>query len=120
MHEQLLWHTNSDFYGIRTPTFTPYEPFLLGVGVVFNILRVGLAYNPGHHPPENLRKINDWASPNLRLPRCVFRDLRCGRLIFTTTGADESGRSTGKKSVLAIIFLEIAREVHKNYYQYWF
>ena len=37
---RLLWHTNSDFYGIRTPTFTPYEPFLLGVGVVFNIKRI--------------------------------------------------------------------------------
>ena len=35
---RLLWHTNSDFYGIRTPTFMPYEPFLLGVGVVFNVL----------------------------------------------------------------------------------
>ena len=22
---RLLWHTNSDFYGIRTPTFTPYD-----------------------------------------------------------------------------------------------
>ena len=37
---RLLWHTNSDFYGIRTPTLTPYEPFLLGVGVVFNILNM--------------------------------------------------------------------------------
>ena len=36
---RLLWHTNSGFYGIRTPTFMPDEPFLLGVGVVFNILR---------------------------------------------------------------------------------
>ena len=35
---RLLRQTNSDFYGIQTPTFTPYEPFLLGVGVVFNIL----------------------------------------------------------------------------------
>ena len=35
---RLLWHTNSDFYGIRTPPFMPYEPFLLGVGVVFNLL----------------------------------------------------------------------------------
>ena len=35
---RLLWHTNSDFYGIRTPLFMPYEPFLLGVGVVFNLL----------------------------------------------------------------------------------
>ena len=35
---RLLWHTNSDFYGIQTPTFMPYEPFLLGVGVVFNLL----------------------------------------------------------------------------------
>ena len=26
------------FYGIRTLTFMPYEPFLLGMGVVFNIL----------------------------------------------------------------------------------
>ena len=25
-------------YGIRTPPFMPYEPFLLGVGVVFNLL----------------------------------------------------------------------------------
>ena len=24
---RLLWHTNSDFYGIRTPTLTPYESF---------------------------------------------------------------------------------------------
>ena len=29
---RLLWHTNSDFYGIRPPTFVPYEPCLLGVG----------------------------------------------------------------------------------------
>ena len=26
------------FYGMRTPHFMPYEPFLLGVGVVFNLL----------------------------------------------------------------------------------
>ena len=26
-------------YGIRTPHFMPYEPFLLGVGVVFNLLK---------------------------------------------------------------------------------
>ena len=38
---RLLWHTNSDFYGIRTPHFMPYEPFLLGVGVVFNLLTLG-------------------------------------------------------------------------------
>ena len=38
---RLLWHTNSDFYGIGTPTFMLYEPFLLGVGVVFNVLREG-------------------------------------------------------------------------------
>ena len=38
LHAPDLWHTNSDFYGIRTPTFMPYEPFLLGVGVVFNLL----------------------------------------------------------------------------------
>ena len=39
--------TFMDFYGIRTPiwdhmqtpTFLPYEPTLLGMGVVFNILR---------------------------------------------------------------------------------
>ena len=37
---RLLWHTNSDFYGIRTPPFMPYEPFLLGVGVVFNLLKL--------------------------------------------------------------------------------
>ena len=28
-------------YGIRTPHFMPYEPFLLGVGVVFNLLKQG-------------------------------------------------------------------------------
>ena len=38
MHEPTLWHTNSDFYGVRTPLFMPCEPFLLGVGVVFNLL----------------------------------------------------------------------------------
>ena len=27
-------------YGIRTPHFMPYEPFLLGVGVVSNLLRL--------------------------------------------------------------------------------
>ena len=37
---RLLWHTNSDFYGIRTPPVMPYEPFLLGVGVVFNLLTI--------------------------------------------------------------------------------
>ena len=31
---RLLWHTNP-------PPFMPYEPFLLGVGVVFNLLRLG-------------------------------------------------------------------------------
>ena len=34
---RLLRHTNSDFYGIRTPTSMPYEPFPKG-GVVFNLL----------------------------------------------------------------------------------
>ena len=29
---RLLWHTNSAFYGIRTPTFMPHEPFSLGGG----------------------------------------------------------------------------------------
>ena len=38
---RLLWDTNSDFYGIRTPTFMPCEPLLLGMGVVFNILILG-------------------------------------------------------------------------------
>ena len=28
-------------YGIRTPPFMPYEPFLLGVGLVFNVLKLG-------------------------------------------------------------------------------
>ena len=38
---RLLWHTNSDFYGVQTPPkFMPYEPFLLGVGVVFNLLMI--------------------------------------------------------------------------------
>ena len=37
---RLLWRTNSDFYGIRTPPFMAYEPVLLGVGVVFNLLKL--------------------------------------------------------------------------------
>ena len=52
MHEPTLWHTDSDFYAIQTPTFMPYEPFLLGVGVVFNILSRELAvlqYTPIFH-----------------------------------------------------------------------
>ena len=30
-------------YGIRTPLFRPREPFLLGVGVVFNLLSFTLS-----------------------------------------------------------------------------
>ena len=37
-----LWHTNPDSYAIRTPTFMPYEPILLGMGAVFNVLRISL------------------------------------------------------------------------------
>ena len=33
------------FYGIRTPPFMPYEPFLLGVGVVFNLLKFPLSHS---------------------------------------------------------------------------
>ena len=33
-------------YGIRTPHFMPYEPFLLGVGVVFNLLKLPLFCQP--------------------------------------------------------------------------
>ena len=32
-------------YGIRTPPFTPYEPFLLGVGVVLNLLKKSTGKN---------------------------------------------------------------------------
>ena len=39
---RLLRHTNSDFYGIRTPPFMPYEPFLLGVGVVFTFVEISV------------------------------------------------------------------------------
>ena len=46
---RLLWHTNSDFYGIRTPTFMPYEPFLLGVGAVFNLLNFNSADRRREH-----------------------------------------------------------------------
>ena len=35
---------------------------------------------------------------------------KIGDKYFTTTGADASGRSTGKKPILAIIFQENARE----------
>ena len=41
---RLLWHTNSDFYGVRTPPFMPYEPFSLGVGVVFNLWNLVLTH----------------------------------------------------------------------------
>ena len=40
---RLLRHTNSDFYGIWTPPFMPYEPFLLGVGVVLNLLNSNIS-----------------------------------------------------------------------------
>ena len=43
---RLLWHTNSDFYGVRTPPFMPYDPFLLGVGVVYNLLSFNLRPEP--------------------------------------------------------------------------
>ena len=44
-------------YGIRTPPFMPYEPFLLGVGVAFNLLSYHVSsggklfhnYHPGRH-----------------------------------------------------------------------
>ena len=36
---RLLWHTNSDFYGIRTRLLCHMKPFLLGVGRVFNLLK---------------------------------------------------------------------------------
>ena len=40
VHElRLSCHINSDFYGIQTPTFMAYKPFLLGAQVVFNILK---------------------------------------------------------------------------------
>ena len=48
MNRLLFWHTNSDFYGVRTPTFIPYEPFLLGVGVVFKILICSILMNIQH------------------------------------------------------------------------
>ena len=32
-------------YGIQPPPFMPYEPFLLGVGVVFNLLNITWAPN---------------------------------------------------------------------------
>ena len=34
------YNTRTPFDGIRTPPFMPYEPFLLGVGVVYNLLRI--------------------------------------------------------------------------------
>ena len=51
---KIVWHksrlTSREFYrkygirtqkyGIRTPPFMPYEPFLLGVGVFFNLLKL--------------------------------------------------------------------------------
>ena len=37
---RLLWHTNSDFYGIRAPPFYAIWTVLLGVGVVFSLLTV--------------------------------------------------------------------------------
>ena len=49
---RLLWHTNSDFYGIRTPTTMPNEPLLLGVGVVFNLLKSGVKSEINTGRPE--------------------------------------------------------------------
>ena len=50
------------FYGIRTPPFMPYEPFLLGVGVVFNLLNRGLLGPPGPKPRKSLKKMSPGAS----------------------------------------------------------
>ena len=38
-------------YGTRTPPFVPYGPFLLGVGVVFNLLTI--AKNSCETPEKN-------------------------------------------------------------------
>ena len=49
---RLLWHTNSDFYGIQTPAFVPYEPFLLGVCVVSIRAWLPLNETPGTSPGD--------------------------------------------------------------------
>ena len=41
---------NPDFYGIPVPTFVPYEPLSLGVGVPFIILK------DGDHPEASHNK----------------------------------------------------------------
>ena len=36
-------------YGMRTPPFMPYEPFLLGVEVVFNLLKASVSRRGGRN-----------------------------------------------------------------------
>ena len=77
---RLLWHTNSDFYGIRTPTFMPYEPLLLGAGVVLNLLKTahasqGIQYSDAQNAGLGIQCSSDamtevWPSPTVRnIPR---------------------------------------------------
>ena len=53
---RLLWHMNCDFYSIRIPTFTLYEPFYCGCGVVFNMLSLTSTGRTGQLPCPRLQR----------------------------------------------------------------
>ena len=78
---RLLWHTNSDFYGIRTPTFTPYEPFILRVGVVSNILTIP-------HPKGITLTLTKTTLSPQRAHGCQHR-LTCSMLISILLSPDQ-------------------------------
>ena len=61
-------------YGIRTPPppFMQYEPFLLGVRVVFKLLRVG---SSGGRPSEGVHT-SPGSQDRLVSKRVVFADVR--------------------------------------------
>ena len=75
VYEPTLWHTNSNFYGVRTPTSMPNEPFLLGAGVVFNLLNFRQAFNQEMAPSVLGEALNPYILANMLLGPCSDNDV---------------------------------------------
>ena len=111
---RLLWHTNSDFYGVRTPLFMPYEPFLLGVGVVFDLLKqqeipgtpagtpvcpAGCSRRPGRCP---------WDFSYAYLPFAFLRHLKMhSRKEFSNREALGHGKRSSYTTSLCVIIVSL-------------
>ena len=70
---RLLWHTNSDFYGMRTPTFTPYELFFGGWGwssIYWNMLWLA---HPSPSWGESSQQKDTW----MGLRHCLPAEYSC-------------------------------------------